>query len=159
MAAVLKASVALTVLIALLTIVLAVTGLHKNPIVGGLGGIAVAILFNIGCVLWCLKQTASENGYGKQFLNGLFIGVIAGALIFIVSWVMLTVVFPHYLAEVQQANIELLRSAGMPDEQLQARVASIEAATPVSQSLAGLVGTLVTSVIAGAIIAIFRRKK
>ena len=37
--------------------------------------------------------------------------------------------------------------------------ASLDAATPVSQSLAGLYGTVITSLLVGAIAAIFLRKK
>jgi L-cystine uptake protein TcyP (sodium:dicarboxylate symporter family) len=158
MSSVLKASVALTILVALMSSVLALTGLNRNPIVGGLGGILVAILFNVGVVFWALKQTAAENSYGKQLVNALLIGVIAGVLIFLVSWAMLAAA-PGYFEAIKEGNIEWLRASGLPEEQIQSRIDSIEASTAVGQSFAGLVGTLVTSIVVGAIVAIFQRKK
>ena len=158
MRSVIKASVALAILVGLMSVVLMITGLSRNPVVGGLGSIAVAILMNIGVVVWALKKTAVENSYRKQLVNGLLIGVIAGVLIFAISLIMLTAV-PGYFDGIKEGNLEFIRNSGLTADQVQARIASIESSTALGQSLAGLVGTLVTSFVVGAITAIFVRKK
>ena len=159
MNAVVKGSIALAGAVALVSILMAVTGMHKNPILGGIVSLVVVIGLDIVAVWWVLKQTAADNGYGKQLLNGLLVGVVAGVLIFLFSWVMLTVLFPNYMDEANDAMIEWMESSGMPQEQVEAQIERAENATPLRQSMAGLIGTFFTSLIAGAIVAIFVRKK
>jgi len=160
MNAVVKASVALAVLVFAVSLVLAFAGLHQgNPMVAPVVFLVAAIGLNAVCVFWALKQTAAENGYLKQLVNGLLIGVIAGVLIFALSWLMLSVLMPHYLDEVKTATLEWLDNSPLSAEQIEAQRASVEGTTAVSQALAGLVGTLFTSIILGAILGIFLRKK
>jgi hypothetical protein len=159
MNAVLKGSVALAVTVALVSILIAVTGLHTNPMVSGLVSILVFVLCTVAAVVWVLKQTAAENSYGRQLLNGLLLGVVSGVLIFVFSWLLLTVVFPNYLDESKDATIALLENAGMPEAQLDAQIAKVEAATPISNAFSGTIGTIITSLIVSAIVAIFIRKK
>ena len=88
----------------------------------------------------------------------MLIGVIASVLIFAISLIMVTAV-PGYFDGIKESNIEVIRNPGLPEDQMQARIASIESATAVGQSVGGLVGTLVISFVVGAISAIFARKK
>ena len=159
MNAVVKWSIVLAGLVTVLSLVIGISGLHKNALVGGVLSIGIAILFNLGTVFMALKETATESSYGKQLLNGVSIGLIAGVLIFLSSWLLLTVIFPEYLDEMRAGYIDWLQAAGLPEEQMQQQIATMEATTPVSQSLAGLMGTFFTSLIAAAIIGIFLRKK
>jgi len=160
MNAVIKAGVALAVLVDVISIALIATGLlTSNPIVGGLVFLVLAITVTVGCIFWGLKQTAEDNGYLKQLLNGLLIGVVAGVLIFGLSMLNLTVLFPDYLEESKTASIEMFESMNMPEQVLEQQVDKIEGQTAVKQAVNGTIGTIVTSLIFGAIIAIFKRKK
>ena len=161
MNAVIKASLALVVSVAVLSLLLAFSGLHESsPMLAQLAFLLPAILLNAGCVFWGLKMTAAENTYGKQLLNGALIGIIAGVLIFAFSYLMLTVLMPDHLEQTKQATVSWLESQPqIPQTTLDAQIAKIETTTPASQALSGLIGTFFTSVIVGAIIAIFIRKE
>ena len=159
MSAVIKAGIALAVLVEIFSVVLILAGLHESaPMVAGIVFILVAIVLNVGCVFWGLKQTA-DNGYGKQLLNGLLIGLVAGVLIFAFSMLNLSVLFPDYLDQSKTATIEWLESMNIPQPQLEAQVAQIEGQSAMRQAVSGLIGTVITSLIVGAIISIFVRKK
>jgi len=159
MGVVVKWSVVLALAVFVLGVLIAVTGLHTNPLAGGAASIGVAILINIVVVFLALKQTSGENPYGKQLLNGALIGVIGGILIFLSSWLLLAVVFPDYLDEMRAGYTEWIEASGLPEAQMQKQLEAMENATPVSQSVPGLIGTFFTSLIVGAIVAIFQRKK
>ena len=133
--------------------------MHKNPILSGLVSIGLFILFNVGAIIWVLKQTAAENGYGKQLVNSLLVGVIAGVLIFVLSWIQLSFLFPDALAEMREGYVATMENAGMPQAQMDAAIAQMEGTTAASQSASGMIGTFITSLIVGAVTAIFLRKK
>jgi L-cystine uptake protein TcyP (sodium:dicarboxylate symporter family) len=154
-----KWSVILAVLVTALTVVLKLSGLHANPIAGGVAAIGIAIVLNLVVVYMALRQTASESTYGKQVLSGVLIGLIGGALIFLSSWLLLAVVFPDYLEELREGYVAWLESTGMPEGQLQQQIEQMDRATPLRQSVPGFIGTLATSIVAAAIIGIFLRKK
>jgi hypothetical protein len=159
MNAVIKASVALAVLVEIVSVIWTVAGLHQmNPLLGFVY-LVVVIVLNVGCIFWALKQTADQNGYGKQLLNVVVFGLIAGVLIFAFSMLHLTLLFPNYLDEEGTVLIEFVEGAGLPADATQARIDQIEARTPVRQSASGLIGTFLTSLIVGAIVAIFKRHK
>ena len=158
MNAAVKWGVILAVVIAALSVSIAVTGMHRSPIVG-LVFVVVAIVINIAAVFMALRQTAGENSYIKQLLGGLLIGVVAGILIFLSSWLMLSVVFPNYLAESREGAIAFLESMNLPEDQLDVQIEKLDDATPLNQAVSGLIGTFFTSLFAGAIIGIFQRRK
>ncbi len=78
MRSVIKASVALVIAVMVISVLMYVTGLHENALIGGLGSLVLVIGANVGVVFWGLKQTAAENGYLRQLGNGALIGVIGG---------------------------------------------------------------------------------
>jgi len=158
MSSVIKASVTLAVLVTIVSVVFAAAGMHHTPMLG-IVLLVVVIGLDVGCVIWALSPTAAENGYGKQLLNAVIFGVVAGALIFGSSLLQTTVLFPDYIEESTTATIEMYESMGMPEAQLQKAVEKIESTTPVSAALQGTIGTFFTSLIVGAIVAIFKRKK
>ncbi len=158
MKSVVKASVALVVVVMVISVLMYVTGLHENPLIGGLGSLLLVIAANVGVVFWALKQTAAENGYVRQLGNGVLIGLIGGVLVFLGSMVLLTAI-PSYLDDVTAMQISSLEQWNLPEDVKEQKIAKIEAVTPVSSSMAGLMGTFFTSLIVGAIVAIFKRKK
>ena len=67
-------------------------------------------------------------------------------LIFLSSWLMLTMVFPDYLAESREGAIAFLESMNFPEAQLEVQIEKLDDATPLNQASSGLIG-------------IFQRKK
>jgi len=160
MNAVLKAGIGLAVLVQIFSVIMMATGiLLSNPMMGGLIFLVVAIGLNIAAIWWGLSQTAAESGYGKQLLNGLLIGLVAAVIIFALSLLTTTVLFPDYIEESKLATIEMLENMEMPDEVREAQIEGVEAQTASAQARNGAIGTVVTSLFFGAIIAIFKRKK
>jgi hypothetical protein len=158
MSAVLKGSVILAVTVGLISIIMGALGLHTNPMMG-LVQIVLFILLNVGAVIWVLRQGAAQNSYVQQLLNGLYVGIFAGLLIFVLSFLMLTVVFPDYLDEMKDGYLEMLEASGLPDDQIEQQMARMDATTPANQAFAGTLGTLVTSIAVGAVAGIFLRRK
>jgi CDP-diglyceride synthetase len=157
MNSVIKASVALAVLVTIISVIFTAAGLHKSAIIFAMP--LVFVVLNLGCIFWALSSNAAANGYGKQLLNAAVFGVIAGVLIFGSSMLQSKVIFPDSTEETKTAMIEFLEDRGLPEEQLQDQVDKIEASTPEKGALQGLIGTFLTSLVVGAIVAIFKRKK
>lgn len=149
----------LAVCVTALNVVLILSGLHENPFVGGIGALLVYIVLNIVIVILALMQTRGENGYGKQLTKAVVVGIAAGAAIFVSSYLTMAVVFPNALEETKQGFIALVESTGLPEAQLEAQRAQIDKMTPLGEALKGMIGTFATSLIVGAIAAIFLRRK
>ena len=64
-----------------------------------------------------------------------------------------------YLEEMKTMQIASLEQWNLPEDAMDKQIAKIEAVTPVSSSMQGMIGTFFTSLIIGAIVAIFKRKK
>jgi len=159
MSGAIKAGVGLAVVVAILSVIFAVTGMHEAGLLPALVLMVLFIALTIGGVFWLLKQTAADHGYGKQLLNVVVFGLIAGVLICGFSMLNLTVLFPGYIEENTTAMVEFFEGANLPEEALQAQVEKLEARTAWSESRNGAIGTFITSFVIGAIIAIFNRKK
>ena len=155
---VVKASVALVAVVMLISLVMYFTGLHENPLIGGLGSLVLLIGANVAIVFWALKQTSAENGYLRQLGSAALIGLIGGVLVFLGSMLLLTVL-PDYLEDMKTMQVASLEQFNLPDDVMDKQIEKIEAVTPVSSSMQGMIGTFFTSLIIGAIIAIFKRKK
>jgi len=158
MNSVVKASVALVIVVMLISVLMYVTGMHENALIGGLGSLVLLIGATVAIVFWGLKQTAGENGYLRQLGNAALIGLLGGVLVFLGSMLLLTVL-PDYLEEVKTMQVASLEQWNLPEDAMDKQIAKIEAVTPVSSSMQGMIGTFVTSLIVGAIVAIFQRKK
>ena len=160
MKSIIKAAVMLAVLAAVLSVVIALVGFHRtSPMLAQAAFIGPAIILNIGCIVWGLKGTAATNGYVRQVGNGIMIGVIAGVLIFGFSLLMLTVLMPGYLDEMKQATIEWLQRADIAEDLREKQIATVAETTATTQSMAGLFGTVATSLVVAVIAAIFLRRK
>lgn len=160
MNAVVKAGIGLAVIVEIITVIGVASGmLLANRLVAEI--VLMVIFFGLTgvAIFWGLGRTAAESGYGKQLLNALLIGLVAGVLIFAFSMLNLSVLFPDYLAESKTASIEVIENMSMPEQRLEAQVAKIEAQTVAGQARSGATGTILTSLFLGAIIAIFKRRK
>jgi hypothetical protein len=111
------------------------TGWYKDPTLNLLFFLVVPI--EIGGLIWGLRQTAREEGrnYSQQIVAGTMMAVIAGIVIVVAS---------------------LAFTALFPDAMDAARAAD-PSATPMSQALNGFIGTLITGILASAVIAIVVR--
>lgn len=154
-----KASLILVAAVALLNIVVFALGLHENFTLGQATFLTGAIALNVGVVYWALGRGASTKGYLAQLLTALGIGLIAGFLIVVVSWGMTSFVFPNAIEEMKAAAINHMQAQNTPEDEYQKQLAMLENTTPMSQALPGGLGTLFTSLLSGAVIAVFRRRK
>lgn len=153
-----KAGVILAVAVSLVSVVYFMAGLHENPMLG-IALVLVFIAVNIAVVVWALKQTARQNTYVQQLLNGAVIGLVGGVLILASSFVLQSYVFPDAMQETRDATVSFLEGMNMPEAQLQAQIAKLDEATPMTGAIQGGVGTLITSVLIAAIAGIFLRRK
>ena len=159
MNSVIKASLILAGVIAVLTVGIVATGLLERPATGIPLFLFGAIVLNIVVVFWGLKQTAAENPYGKQLMNAALIGLVGGALIFVVSMALTSVILPDFLEESKAAQAALLEEALPAGEQLDVALEGNASRSSISEAFGGFVGTLGTSILSGAIIGIFLRRK
>ncbi len=151
-----KYGLALGIVVGVLGFLIPIFGLHTNPYALTPFRL-LAIIINIVCVYMALRETAATATWVRQAANGLVVGVIGGAILFVSSWVMTAVVFPDYHAELAAAMRGPLEAAGVPANQIDAQVAAL-VGSPVSSALWGAIGAIVTAVAAGAVIGIFKRQ-
>jgi hypothetical protein len=156
---VVRASLVLAAAVAVVSILLYVTGLHRNFVVSQTGFLVIAIGLNVAIVIWALSATAATNTYLQQLRNAVGIGLLAGALIVAASWLLLSVVFPDVLAETREGAIAYMEQSDMPPDEVARQMEAIDSTTAISQSMAGGIGTLFTSIATGAVFAIWRRRK
>ena len=160
MGPVIKFAVILAVVVEIVSVAFAAAGLHQgNPMLGFTVQLVAYIGANVVCLFLALKATAAVSGYGKQLLNSLVFGVVAGVLVMIFSLLNLSVLFPHYIEQTTTSMTEFYESVSMPQDQLDKMIVALEARTPFSESRNGGIGTIVTSLVVGAIVANFKRKK
>lgn len=156
---ILSAGLLIGVLCGIWTFVMGFTGWYKDPTL--LNAFYLVILFEIGGLIWGLRRTAAEGRtYGGQVVAGTLMAVVAGVIIIGSSLLFTTVAFPDYFRELEAANRQMLQAQGKSAAEIDAAVeATAVAATPMGQAMAGFVGTLVTGILASAIIAIWVRSK
>ena len=134
-------------------------GLHTNQ-AAGMVTIVIYIGANVACVVMALKATAAVKGYGGQLGSGVLLGVVAAVLIVVLSYLLLTVVFPDATDEMLAMQAAQVESSGAPQEQIDMQLKVMETmSTPAIQAAMGGFFTVLTSVIASAIAAIWLRKK
>ena len=148
-----KYGVILGVVVGVLGFAIPALGLHTNML-ASVGFLVAVIAINIVVVILALRQTATDSGYGRQIVNGLVVGVVGAVIVFLGSWVTTVVVFPSYLDEVAQGTRTSLAALGLSAEQIEAQVGDGSA---VGSAFQGAIGTVVTSVVVAAIVAIFKR--
>jgi len=153
-----RAGVLLGVLCVIWTFVMGFTGWYRDPVLLNL--FFLVILFEIGIVIWALRKTAPAATWGGQIVNGLVLSLTASVIIFAGSLLFTTVAFPSYFADIQAAQTEMLKSAGMSEADIKAQVAAAAAMqTPFINAISGVIGTVVTGVLVAAVAGLFLRKK
>jgi len=153
-----RGGVLLGVLCVTWTFVMGFTGWYRDPVMLNLFFLVIPL--EIGIVIWALRRTAPTSTWGGQIVNGLVLSLVASAIIFAGSLVFTTVAFPTYFADIQAAQTEMLKAAGMPEADIKMQVAAAAAMqTPFINAISGVIGTVVTGVVVAAIAGAFLRKK
>jgi hypothetical protein len=86
-----------------------------------------------------------------QIRNGLVVGLVGSVIIFVSSWLVTTVVFPNYFAEMAEGYREAYVSMGLPQDEVADLVVATAASSPIRSAFDGVVGTMVTSLVVAAI--------
>lgn len=156
---ILSAGILIGVLCAIWTFVMGFTGWYKDPQMLPLFFLVIPI--EIGGLLWGLRKTAAQGrNYKGQVVAGTLMAVIAGVIVICSSLIFTTVAFPDYFRELEAANRQMLQAQGKSALEIEEEIRTNAAAsTPMGQAMAGFVGTLLTGIVASAIIAIFVRRK
>lgn len=153
-----RAGLLLGILVTIWTFVIGLAGWYKDPMLVNL--FFLVIFLQIGVIIWALRRTAVWASYGQQVLNGLILSAVASLIIFFGSLVFTTVAFPSYFSDLQKAQGDLLRAAGMSDADIAKQLeASGGMQTPLMNAVSGVVGTLATGLVVSAIAAFFLRRK
>jgi len=153
-----KAGIGLALAVTLWNLAIILAGLQTNML-ASFAFIVVSIVLNAGALLWSLTQTVDTQTFGLQIRDAAILGVVAAVLIFVTSWLTLDVLFPEAFAETIDVVVNYIEGLDLSAEDKAQGIARIESRTAFRQSLMGMWGTLLTSVVLGAVIAIFRRKK
>ena len=153
-----RAGILLGVLCVVWTFVMGFTGWYKDPVMLNLFFLVIPL--EIGIVVWALRKTAAGATWGGQIVNGLVLSVVASVIIFAGSLLFTTVAFPNYFNDIQAAQTEMLKAAGMAEADIRTQVAASAAMqTPFMNAISGVIGTVVTGVVVAAIAGAFWRKK
>lgn len=121
--------------------------------------LAIAILINVVTVVLCLRGQASTEGWLGQVKNGWVVGMVGSVIIFAASWLVTTVVFPDYFAQMAEGYREAYVAMGLSQDEVADLVAATAAASPIRSAFDGVVGTLATSLVVAAIAGVWLRKK
>ena len=153
-----RAGILLGVLCVFWTFVMGFTGWYKDPVMLNLFFLVIPL--EIGIVIWALRKTAAGATWGGQIVNGLVLSLVASVIIFAGSLLFTTVAFPDYFADLQAAQTQMLKTAGMSEGEIKTQVAAAAAMqTPLVNALSGVIGTVVTGVVVAAIAGAFLRRK
>ena len=156
---ILSAGVLIGVLCGVWTFVVGFTGWYKDPVM--LYAFFVVIPIEVGGLIWGLRRTAAQGrNYRAQILAGTMMAIVAGVIIVGCSLLFTTVVFPAYFTDLEQMYRVMLQQQGKSEADITAALqANAASATPMAQAMSGFIGTLVTGIVASAVIAIFVRAK
>jgi hypothetical protein len=116
----------------------------------------LVILIQVLILIWGLRQTAAQKGYGGQVLVGTGASIIAGIFLFLYTLLAITVLFPNLISEMRAMATQALEAAGQTKDQI---AAALALQAPLNQAIQGFLGTVITGFLASLVIAIFVRKK
>lgn len=154
----LRSGLILGLAVAAWTFVMGFTGWYKHPSLLHLFWLVIPL--QVGILVWALRGSAAENGYGRQVWNGISISLLASMIIFGASLIFTTVVFPTYFKDLEVLGRQLMEAKGDTPQQIEAVMrANAPMQTPRASAMAGAIGTLVTGVVTSLLAAAgFRRK-
>ena len=156
---ILSAGLLIGVLCGVWTFVMGFTGWYQDPQM--LNAFFLVIPIEIVGLIWGLRKTAAQGRtYGGQVVAGTLMSVVAGVVIICSSLLFTTVAFPDYFTELENAQRQILAAQGRTAAEIEEAVrANSAASTPMGQAMAGFIGTLITGILASALVGIFIRRK
>jgi hypothetical protein len=137
------------------------TGWYKDPALSQTLFLPVVMLLEVGGLVWGLRRTAAQGrAYAGQILAGTLMALVAGVIIVVSSLLFTMVVFPNSASEIEQATRAALQRQGVSDAEIATTIqAGAAARTPMGQAIGGFLGTLITGILASAIIGLFVRSR
>ena len=156
---ILSAGILIGVLCGVWTFVMGFTGWYKDPVM--MRAFFLVVVFEVGGLIWGLRRTAAQGRtYSGQVVAGSLISTVAGVIIICSSLLFTTVAYPNYFNELEAAYRQTLLQEGKTEAEISELVrTALEGATPMGQAMQGFIGTLVTGIVASAIIAIWIRAR
>jgi TM2 domain-containing membrane protein YozV len=156
---ILTGGVAIGVLCSAWMLIVGLTGWYKDPAVNAYF-VPVVTAIEVGCLIWCLRRTAAQGRtYSGQVVAGTQAAIVAGVIIVCASLLFTTVLFPLNQGEAEAAYRHTLQLQGKSEAEIATAVAAAAPQTPMSQAMAGFMGTFMTGVVASAILGIWIRAK
>ncbi|HXW06062.1 MAG TPA: DUF4199 domain-containing protein [Vicinamibacterales bacterium] len=156
---ILSAGLLIGVLCVAWTFVMGLTGWYKDPVL--LNAFFLVIPIEMAGLFWGLRRTAAEGrGYGSQVIAGTMMAIVAGVIIMAGSLVFTMVAYPDYFRELEEAYRELARAQGRSEAEIAQSISdNMASATPMGQAMGGFLGTLITGIVASAVLALFVRSR
>lgn len=155
---ILSAGVLIGVLCSVWMFVMGFTGWYIHPTLALAFFLVIPI--EVAGLIWGLRRTAAEGRtYGAQVVAGTLMAAVAGLIIIVSSLVFTTVAFPDYFADLAATQRQMLEAQGMSEARIEETTRATAATTPMAQAMTGFIGTLITGIVASAVIAIWVRAK
>ncbi|MEP7028080.1 MAG: DUF4199 domain-containing protein [Candidatus Eisenbacteria bacterium] len=154
-----QAGVILGLLVLVWTLLHGWTGWYKDE--GMSWTFWMVIPFEVILLVWMLKNTRKQGfAYGKQVTAGIVMSLVAGAVIFVGSYAIMTLVFPTYFKDIADMSARVLTAKGMAPEQVQAAMAAqAPMMAPLPSACMSFLGTVVTGLVVSLIAAVLIRHK
>jgi hypothetical protein len=154
---VVKWGLVLGVLVVIWQFVMGFTGWYAHPVLAN--AFLLVVLIDVVVVVLALRETRKSQGYSRQVLTGVLVGVVGSVLVLGGSLLFTTVAFPEYFETMASMQETVMAQRGYPPETVQAVAARTRAATPLQAALQGVVGTIATSLVVALLAAIGYRRK
>lgn len=121
----------------------------------------LVLLIELLGAAWFLRRGAARgNGYLRQVGEGTLAFAVAAVVLFVVSYVALSVVAPDYADVIVDAQRQRILATGNPPADLEERLARLHAMyTPIRQSSFVVPWTVITGLAFCAPLAIFLRRR
>lgn len=120
----------------------------------------VVIPIQIAVVIWGLRNTAPQTGYGRQVVLGVAISVLGSVIIFGGSLLLTSVVFPAYFQDLEKIGRLKMAQQGLSQARIEELI-RLQAPwqKPLPTAFAGVFGTWVTGLITSLLAAVWFRRR
>ena len=133
-------------------------GFYKDPALFTLF-IPIVTVMEVAVLIWALRKTAAlGRTYSGQVVAGTLMALIGGVMIICASMLLTSVLVPTFFTDINEMSRQVMRKAGQSEQQINDAIAAVAwTQTSFLNALAGFMGTVMTGVVASAIIAIWVR--